>query len=141
MQQTSRGPPLKAGRVDAAAIARTQVAPTARIPAAGAGACRRPDDPVRWHPTPIAPCAGIACRAATASTPLCVRAWRRRTMTDNTYRAADLAGAGDALRAGGERVPTWITKEAGNRRLPFDAERLQRSIDTVHAEFPQLDCR
>jgi ribonucleoside-diphosphate reductase alpha chain len=60
-------------------------------------------------------------------------------MTDNTYRAADLAGAGDALRAGGERVPTWITKEAGNRRLPFDAERLQRSIDTVHAEFPQLD--
>ena len=60
-------------------------------------------------------------------------------MTDSTFRAADLAGAGDALRAGGERVPTWITKEAGNRRLPFDAERLQRSIDAVHAEFPQLD--
>ena len=33
----------------------------------------------------------------------------------------------------------WITKEAGNRRLPFEAERLQRSIDAVHAEFPQLD--
>ena len=60
-------------------------------------------------------------------------------MTDSTYRAADLAGAGDAMRAGGERVPTWITKEAGNRRLPFEAERLQRSIDGVHAEFPQLD--
>jgi hypothetical protein len=43
-------------------------------------------------------------------------------MTDSTFRVADLAGAGDALRAGGERVPTWITKEAGNRRLPFDAE-------------------
>jgi len=38
MQQTSRGPPLKACRVDAAAIVRTQIAPTARIPAAGAGA-------------------------------------------------------------------------------------------------------
>ncbi len=60
-------------------------------------------------------------------------------MTDSTFRVADLAGAGDALRAGGERVPTWITKEAGNRRLPFEAERLQRSIDAVHAEFPQLD--
>ena len=60
-------------------------------------------------------------------------------MTDNPYRAADLAGAGDALRAAGERVPTWITKEAGNRRLPFDAQRLQRSIDAIHAEFPQLD--
>lgn len=60
-------------------------------------------------------------------------------MTDSTFRVADLAGAGDALRAGGERVPTWVTKEAGNRRLPFDAERLQRSIDAVHAEFPQLD--
>lgn len=60
-------------------------------------------------------------------------------MTDSTFRVADLAGAGGALRAGGERVPTWITKEAGNRRLPFEAERLQRSIDAVHAEFPQLD--
>ncbi len=60
-------------------------------------------------------------------------------MTDSTFRVADLAGAGDTLRAGGERVPTWITKEAGNRRLPFEAERLQRSIDAVHAEFPQLD--
>jgi len=60
-------------------------------------------------------------------------------MTDTPYRAADLAGAGDALRTGGETVPTWITKEAGNRRLPFDAARLQHSIDGIHAEFPQLD--
>ena len=60
-------------------------------------------------------------------------------MTDSTFRVADLAGAGDAMRASGERVPTWITKEAGNRRLPFDAARLLRSIDTIHAELPQLD--
>ena len=52
-------------------------------------------------------------------------------MTDSTFRVADLAGAGDALRAGGERVPTWITKEAGNRRLPFEAERLQRFNKSV----------
>ncbi|MDW7599635.1 ribonucleoside-diphosphate reductase subunit alpha, partial [Stenotrophomonas maltophilia] len=61
--------------------------------------------------------------------PMRVRAWSFTTMTDSTFRVADPAGAGDALRAGGERIPTWITKEAGNRRLPFDAERLQRSID------------
>ncbi|MFT3763790.1 MAG: ribonucleoside-diphosphate reductase subunit alpha [Pseudoxanthomonas sp.] len=36
-------------------------------------------------------------------------------------------------------VSTWITKEAGNRRMPFDRARLERSIDAVHAEFPQLD--
>ncbi|AKC86657.1 ribonucleoside-diphosphate reductase subunit alpha [Pseudoxanthomonas suwonensis] len=36
-------------------------------------------------------------------------------------------------------VATWITKEAGNRRIPLDRARLERSIDAVHAEFPQLD--
>ena len=36
-------------------------------------------------------------------------------------------------------VSTWITKEAGNRRTPFDRARLERSIDAIHAEFPQLD--
>ncbi len=36
-------------------------------------------------------------------------------------------------------VSTWITKEAGNRRIPFDRARLERSIDRVHAEFPQLE--
>lgn len=34
---------------------------------------------------------------------------------------------------------TWITKDAGNRRMPFDRMRLERAIDRVHAEFPQLD--
>lgn len=43
--------------------------------------------------------------------------------------------------AAGDTAPasTWITKEAGNRRIPFDRARLERSIDRVHAEFPQLD--
>ncbi|GAB3051939.1 ribonucleoside-diphosphate reductase subunit alpha [Stenotrophomonas tumulicola] len=60
-------------------------------------------------------------------------------MTDSTFRAAEPAGAGDAVRRGGERVPTWITKEAGNRRQRFDAARLQRSLDRIHAELPLLD--
>ena len=34
---------------------------------------------------------------------------------------------------------TWITKEAGNRRIPYDRARLERAVDRVHAEFPQLD--
>src|SRR5690554_2921983 len=34
---------------------------------------------------------------------------------------------------------TWITKEAGNRRIPYGRARLERAIDRIHAEFPQLD--
>ena len=34
---------------------------------------------------------------------------------------------------------TWITKEAGNRRIVYNRARLERAIDRVHAEFPQLD--
>lgn len=60
-------------------------------------------------------------------------------MTDTPFRAADPASAGDSVCVGGERVATWITKEAGNRRLPFDPQRLLRSIDRIHQEFPQLD--
>src|SRR5690606_19842252 len=37
------------------------------------------------------------------------------------------------------QATTWITKEAGNRRLPFERARLERSIASIHAEFPQLD--
>lgn len=44
-----------------------------------------------------------------------------------------------ATPAADAAVSTWITKDAGNRRMPFDRARLQRSIDRVHAEFPQLD--
>lgn len=49
-------------------------------------------------------------------------------------RTAAAPVAGDTAPAS-----TWITKEAGNRRIPFDRARLERSIDRVHAEFPQLD--
>lgn len=38
-----------------------------------------------------------------------------------------------------QNVSTWITKEAGNRKIPFEPERLERAIDQIHAEFPQLD--
>ncbi len=38
-----------------------------------------------------------------------------------------------------QNVSTWITKEAGNRRMPFEPARLERAIDHIHAEFPQLD--
>ena len=44
-----------------------------------------------------------------------------------------------ATLATGQDVATWITKEAGNRRIPYDRARLERAIDRVHAEFPQLD--
>ncbi|MEG2804279.1 ribonucleoside-diphosphate reductase subunit alpha [Stenotrophomonas sp.] len=33
----------------------------------------------------------------------------------------------------------WITKEGGNRRMPFDPARLRRAIQAVQAEFPHLD--
>ena len=48
-------------------------------------------------------------------------------------------GDGRATPAADAAASTWITKDAGNRRMPFDRARLQRSIDRVHAEFPQLD--
>ena len=65
-------------------------------------------------------------------------------------RAAPLAPGEDAVPVPGADsgparpvpdapVSTWITKEAGNRRIPFDRARLERAIDRVHAEFPQLD--
>src|SRR5690606_25667819 len=60
------------------------------------------------------------------------------TDADGAIPAPRIAAASEA--AGAEApASTWITKEAGNRRLPFDRERLERSIDRVHAEFPQLD--
>ena len=49
------------------------------------------------------------------------------------------ATAGGAMPAAAPApVSTWITKEAGNRRLPYDRARLERSIDRLHAEFPDL---
>ncbi|XAE56493.1 ribonucleoside-diphosphate reductase subunit alpha [Termitidicoccus mucosus] len=34
---------------------------------------------------------------------------------------------------------TYIVKDNGKRRLPFDATRISRYLDQIHAEFPQLD--
>src|SRR5690606_4525024 len=39
------------------------------------------------------------------------------------------AGAADTTAS------TWITKEAGNRRTPYDRARLERAIDRIHAGF------
>ena len=36
-------------------------------------------------------------------------------------------------------TPLMITKEAGNRCLPYDRARLMRAIERIHAEFPHLD--
>ncbi|MCA0393533.1 MAG: ribonucleoside-diphosphate reductase subunit alpha [Proteobacteria bacterium] len=52
-------------------------------------------------------------------------------------RATDMPTANAAIVEAD--VATWITKDAGNRRIPFDRARLERSIDRTHAEFPQLD--
>ncbi|MFO7340447.1 MAG: ribonucleoside-diphosphate reductase subunit alpha, partial [Lysobacteraceae bacterium] len=75
-------------------------------------------------------------------------------VADAAPATAAMAATGDALadapvptpaaaRAAAPAPPpaatTWITKEAGNRRLPFDPARLERSIDAIHAEFPQLE--
>lgn len=60
-------------------------------------------------------------------------------MNDSFSRMAEPASDGACMATGGERVATWITKEAGNRRLPFDPARLQRSIDRIHRDLPQLD--
>ena len=52
-------------------------------------------------------------------------------------RTTDMPTA--AAAAVEQDAATWITKEAGNRRIPYDRARLERAIDRVHAEFPQLD--
>ncbi|MBC1330352.1 ribonucleoside-diphosphate reductase subunit alpha [Listeria booriae] len=36
-------------------------------------------------------------------------------------------------------MTTYIVKDGGNRKLPFDKERLNRYLDTIHAEFPTLE--
>jgi len=59
---------------------------------------------------------------------------------DDTIPAPRTTDMPTAIAAtAGQDVATWITKEAGNRRIPYDRARLERAIDRVHAEFPQLD--
>lgn len=54
--------------------------------------------------------------------------------------AAPARGASHAASVAADATPvaTWITKEAGNRRMPYDRARLERAIDRVHAVFPGL---
>ncbi|WP_319206295.1 ribonucleoside-diphosphate reductase subunit alpha [Stenotrophomonas sp.] len=52
------------------------------------------------------------------------------TLTPPTDTAFDAATVNETL---------WITKEGGNRRMPFDQGRLERTVHSVHAEFPLLD--
>ncbi len=95
---------LMACRVDAAAIVRTQV-PTARIPAAG-GQMPTTHVPVPWQST-RSPCAPYRVQGPPwHRPPKRVRAWSS-THHDRQYLPRGRSGgAGDALRAGGERVPT-----------------------------------
>ena len=138
MQQTSHGPPLKACRVDAAATVRTQVAPRPGYrPQAQADADDLRSRTLAIHP--FAPCAGIASRAAMASTAK-ARASLEFHHHDRQYLPRGRSGRRRRRFARWWRARADLDhQEAGNRRLPFDAERLQRSIDAVHAEFPQLD--
>ncbi|MCW6026869.1 ribonucleoside-diphosphate reductase subunit alpha [Stenotrophomonas sp. SRS1] len=52
------------------------------------------------------------------------------TLTPSIDTPVDAATGSDTL---------WITKEGGNRRMPFDQARLARTVHSVHGEFPQLD--
>ena len=38
-----------------------------------------------------------------------------------------------------KEASTWITKEAGNRCMPFDRDRLLGCIARLHSQFPHLD--
>ena len=59
-------------------------------------------------------------------------------MTHQDSYVADIVVSLDPLAdPGGDGL--WISKEGGNRRMPFDPARLLRAIQSVHAEFPQLD--
>jgi ribonucleoside-diphosphate reductase alpha chain len=57
---------------------------------------------------------------------------------EDTATAADIHVSPDPTLPAVDTV-LWITKEGGNRRMPFDRQRLERTLQAVHAEFPQLD--
>ncbi|WP_066098923.1 ribonucleoside-diphosphate reductase subunit alpha [Xanthomonas massiliensis] len=64
------------------------------------------------------------------------------TAAEGWEEASDVAAAAaatpDPEPSNDQRAVTWIVKE-GIRRMPFDRSRLQRSLDSIHAEFPHLD--
>jgi len=58
---------------------------------------------------------------------------------DDTVTSTPTPPADTAFDAATVNETLWITKEGGNRRMPFDQGRLERTVHSVHAEFPQLD--
>ena len=103
-------------------------------------------------PAPAATAGTTASPAAASTAPATLAASPAPARPSGTT-PVDATDASDAIpspRPAGPRstdgtapddagVATWITKEAGNRRIPYDRARLERAIDRVHAEFPQLD--
>ncbi|WP_353085717.1 ribonucleoside-diphosphate reductase subunit alpha [Stenotrophomonas sp.] len=59
--------------------------------------------------------------------------------TDDTVASTLTPPTDTALEAATGTETLWITKEGGNRRMPFDQTRLERTVHSVHAEFPQLE--
>ncbi len=59
--------------------------------------------------------------------------------TDDTVTSPATAPTDTAVDAATATETLWITKEGGNRRMPFDQARLERTVHSVHAEFPQLE--
>lgn len=59
--------------------------------------------------------------------------------TDDTVTSPATAPTDTAVDAATATETLWITKEGGNRRMPFDQTRLERTVHSVHAEFPQLE--
>lgn len=49
--------------------------------------------------------------------------------------------AGRIFKKWGVQMTTYIVKDGGNRKLPFDADRLNRYLDKIHEEFPKLDIK
>jgi len=59
--------------------------------------------------------------------------------TDDTVTSPATAPTDTAVDAATATETLWITKEGGNRRMPFDQARLERTVHSVHAEFPHLE--
>jgi len=59
--------------------------------------------------------------------------------TDDTVTSPATAPTDTAVDVATATETLWITKEGGNRRMPFDQARLERTVHSVHAEFPQLE--
>ncbi|WP_133000126.1 ribonucleoside-diphosphate reductase subunit alpha [Luteimonas arsenica] len=104
--------------------------------AASADAASTPASPAA---TPDGPGASALPPAAAPSAPAAPDATDASDTIPSPRAAEPMPTTLDATADADADVATWITKEAGNRRMPYDRTRLERAIDRVHAEFPQLD--